>query len=41
MRAVVAPGGGCRVGLGFLPKDFQAPGSALRLADGAAVEVVG
>lgn len=41
MRAVVAPGGGCRVGLGFLPKDFQAPGSALRLADGTAVEVVG
>jgi len=40
MRAVVAPGGGCRVGLGFLPKDFQAPGSIVALADGGRATVL-
>lgn len=40
MRAVPVPGQDLRVGVGYLPKDFQAPGSALRLEDGAAVTVV-
>ena len=41
MRALPAPGGGYRLGTGFLPKDFQAPGSRLKVADGGAAEVVG
>ncbi|MCA8950397.1 MAG: hypothetical protein KDE27_12900 [Planctomycetes bacterium] len=40
MHAVPVPGHALRFGLGYLPGDFQAPGSALRLADGAAVTVV-
>jgi len=40
MRAVVAPGGGYRVGLGFLPQDFQAPGSVVALADGGRATVL-
>jgi folate-binding protein YgfZ len=39
MHAVPAPGRTMRVGLGYLPKDFQAPGTELRLADGTAVTV--
>ncbi|MFN7672277.1 MAG: YgfZ/GcvT domain-containing protein [Planctomycetota bacterium] len=41
MRAAVAPGGGYRVGLGFLPKDFQATGSVVALADGSRATVLG
>jgi folate-binding protein YgfZ len=41
MRALPMPGGGHRLGTGFLPKDFQAPGSRLKLADGGTAEVVG
>jgi hypothetical protein len=40
MRAVAPPRLAGRVGLGYLPKDFQAPGTALKLADGTAVAVV-
>ena len=41
MHAVPVPGQPARLGLGYLPKDFQALGTRLALADGAAVEVVG
>ena len=41
MHAVSVPGHDLRVGLGYLPEDFQAPGSKLKLEDGAAVEVQG
>jgi folate-binding protein YgfZ len=40
MRAVPLPDGTARVGLGYLPRDFQAAGTQLLLADGAAVEVL-
>jgi hypothetical protein len=40
MRAVPVPGRALRLGLGFLPKDFQAAGTALRLADRGEVVVV-
>ena len=41
MAAVPVPGRDLRVGLGYLPKDFQAIGTKLLLADGAAVTVAG
>lgn len=41
MHAVPLPGHGLRVGLGYLPGEFQAPGTKLLLADGGAVTVVG
>jgi folate-binding protein YgfZ len=41
LHAVPIPGREQRLGLGYLPKDFQALGSKLALADGAAVEVIG
>ena len=41
MHAVSVPGHDLRVGLGYLPEDFQALGSKLKLEDGAAVEVCG
>ena len=41
MHAVSVPGHDLRVGLGYLPEDFQALGSKLKLEDGAAVEVSG
>ena len=41
MHAVVIPGQSARLGFGFLPKDFQAAGTRLSLADAAAVVVVG
>jgi len=41
MRAAVAPAGDYRVGMGFLPKDFQAPGSVVALADGSRAIVLG
>ncbi|MEO6596013.1 MAG: hypothetical protein ABIP94_14780 [Planctomycetota bacterium] len=41
MHAVPVPGRSKRVGLGYLPKDFQAIGTKLALSDGSAVEVVG
>jgi folate-binding protein YgfZ len=41
MHAVPAPGHGLRVGLGYLPKDFQAVGTKLKLGGGDVVEVVG
>ena len=41
MHAVPVPGHDLRVGLGYLPEDFQARGSKLKLEDGAAVEVQG
>ncbi len=41
MHAVPAPDRPVRVGLGYLPKDFQAIGTKLALPDGAAVTVVG
>jgi folate-binding protein YgfZ len=40
MHAVPVPGQAARLGLGYLPKDFQAVGTNLRLADGAAVRVI-
>jgi folate-binding protein YgfZ len=41
MRAVQVPGRELRVGLGYLPKDFQAIGTRLRLDDGGPVTVAG
>jgi folate-binding protein YgfZ len=41
MHAVPAPGHGLRVGLGYLPKDFQAIGTRLALPDGGPVTVAG
>lgn len=41
MRAVPVPGREERLGVGFLPRDFQAIGTKLALADGTAVEVIG
>jgi len=41
LHAVPASGQGLRVGLGYLPTDFQAIGTKLALEGGAAVEVVG
>jgi tRNA-modifying protein YgfZ len=41
MRALVAPNGAFRLGTGYLPRDFQALGTTLRLLDGTSVEVVG
>jgi folate-binding protein YgfZ len=41
MAAVPVPGKALRVGLGYLPKDFQPVGTKLLLADGAAVTVAG
>jgi tRNA-modifying protein YgfZ len=41
MHAVPVPGQPARLGLGYLPKDFQALGTRLALADGGAVEVIG
>ncbi len=40
MHAVSVAGFGSRVGLGYLPADFQPAGTRLRLEDGAGVEVV-
>ena len=40
MRAAPMPGGGSRLGLGYLPKDFQREGAPLRLAGGGDVVVV-
>ena len=40
MRAAPMPGGGARLGLGYLPKDFQREGAPLRLAGGGDVVVV-
>ncbi len=41
LHAVSVPGGASRLGVGYLPKDFHALGTKLRLADGGAVEVIG
>jgi folate-binding protein YgfZ len=41
MAALPVPGRALRVGLGYLPKDFQAVGTKLQLADGGAVTVAG
>lgn len=41
LHAVPAPGHGLRVGLGYLPKDFQVIGTELALPDGTPVRVVG
>lgn len=41
LHAVPAPEQPFRLGVGYLPKDFQAPGTKLALADRSAVEVVG
>jgi len=41
MHAVPVPGASVRLGVGFVPRDFQALGSKLELGDGAAVEVIG
>ncbi len=41
MHAVRIPDASERLGVGYLPKDFQAIGTKLALADGAAVEVIG
>jgi folate-binding protein YgfZ len=41
LHAVKAPGQAMRVGLGYLPADFQAIGTKLRLADGAEVAIAG
>lgn len=41
MRAVPWPAGSCRIGLGYLPRDFLAVGTQLRLEDGAPATVVG
>ncbi len=40
MHAVPVPDGSGRLGFGYLPKDFQEPGTRLKLADGAAVTVL-
>lgn len=40
MRAVSQPGGARRLGLGYLPKDFQQPGAKLKLAGGGNAVVV-
>ncbi|MBL8755677.1 MAG: hypothetical protein JNK15_20445 [Planctomycetes bacterium] len=41
LHAEPVPGHAARLGIGYLPKDFQALGTKLRLADGTAVEVIG
>jgi tRNA-modifying protein YgfZ len=41
LHAVPIPGKDARLGIGYLPKDFQALGTKLALADGTAVEVIG
>ncbi|MFT4515151.1 MAG: folate-binding protein YgfZ [Planctomycetota bacterium] len=41
MHAVPIAGQGMRLGLGYLPKDFQEVGTALQLEDGGAVTVAG
>ncbi|MBK8096839.1 MAG: hypothetical protein IPK26_07015 [Planctomycetes bacterium] len=41
MAAVRLAERGFRLGFGYLPKDFQAAGTVLRLPDGSAVQVVG
>lgn len=41
MHAVPVPGTDARLGVGYLPKDFQAIGTKLALADKSAVEVIG
>jgi folate-binding protein YgfZ len=41
MHAVPVPGQDARLGVGYLPKDFQAIGTELVLADGAKVQVIG
>ncbi|MFY9344199.1 MAG: hypothetical protein WAT39_17035 [Planctomycetota bacterium] len=41
LHAVPIPGRDARLGVGYLPKDFQALGTKLVLADGAVVEVIG
>jgi hypothetical protein len=38
---VPVPGHAARLGLGYLPKDFQGLGTKLRLAGGGGVEVIG
>lgn len=40
MHAVPVPGQALRLGVGYLPQDFQAPGTVLRLGGGAVVTVV-
>lgn len=40
MHAVPIPDGSMRLGLGFLPRDFQAPGTELRLEGGGRVVVM-
>ncbi len=40
MHAVPVPGHELRLGLGYLPKDFQAPGTVLKLPDGGRVIVL-
>jgi folate-binding protein YgfZ len=41
LHAVPVPGHAARLGLGYLPKDFQGLGTKLRLAGGGGVEVIG
>jgi folate-binding protein YgfZ len=41
LHAVPVPGRAARLGLGYLPADFQALGSRLALADGSLVTVAG
>ncbi len=41
MHAVPVPGQAARLGVGYLPKDFQAIGTKLTLADKSSVEVIG
>lgn len=41
LHAIAIPGREERLGVGYLPKDFQALGTKLALTDGAAVEVIG
>lgn len=41
LHAVPIPGKDARLGIGYLPKDFQAIGTRLALADGTAVSVIG
>jgi folate-binding protein YgfZ len=41
LHAVPIPGRAERLGVGYLPRDFQAIGTKLALADGSAVEVIG
>jgi folate-binding protein YgfZ len=41
LHAVPVPGVDARLGVGYLPKDFQALGTKLRLGDGGMVEVLG